>query len=427
MIRTFLGLLLVSSAALLAVVDAAVAFGQGWRPGNGVDWGIIVFGLTGTVALYLSALAPSFRAFFRTRSTELILLGGMIALSLAGVELVLRSLPDPAPPQFHHAPANLSVTVSRKKEMPKKMFTTNSQGIRGPELSPDATYRVLCIGGSTTQNHYMDDSKTWTNLLMFELKDRLPDESVWTGSTGIPGFATPQHLTYLRTNPSLNQYTHTVFLIGVNDVLLWLSLKFDRDQSDEQEAPPKPRWEALATYERLAAIFSPSSTLLLDAADAWPLEEVRKIRAESTLIDTYAPPGPALNHYRERINAMIDRCQELGIDPVFVTQPVLWAKNLPPSVEALLWMGKTRVDNEFMSAAALRELMDLFNATLIETCRERDVLVVDLGFMNGSTQYFLDDCHFTEPGAAIVAQTIAEALSGRLKPPQQAATDAPKP
>jgi len=423
-ITIIFGLLLVSSAAWLAAADAAIALGRGWRPAGAVDWVLVVFGFAGILALGLLLIVAPTRRFLRARSAELILLGVVIAGSLGTVEFVLRSIPPPPPPQFHHAQANLSVTVSRKHERPKKFFTTNSEGVRGPELSTKSDLRILCIGGSTTQCHYMDDAQAWSHLLMVELGKRLPEQSVWVGSTGIPGFATSQHLKYVQTAPGLDRYTHAVFLIGVNDLIHWLSWKVKSDVQKAEPPPPTPCWQKLATYRRVAELVSPAPNSLMNAADAWPLDLARRQRAESILLDTYAPPDPFLDGYRTRIYGMIDRCRELGVEPVFVTQPVLWAKDLPPAVEALLWMGRTRVDNEYMSTAALRELMDTFNATLIEACRERDALVVDLAFMSGSTDYFFDDCHFTEPGAETIARTIADALA---QPAELSPTQSPTP
>lgn len=407
------GLLLVSSPAWMAAADSAFALGRGWRPGGTIDWIILVAGFAGIAVLGLLLLARPFRTLCRRRAAEFVLLGGMIVASLIAVELVLRNLPPPPPPLFHQAPANLSVTVSRKGETPKKIFTTNSEGIRGPEYAANAELRVLCVGGSTTQCHYMDDSTVWTHLLMLDLQTLLPGKSVWVGSTGIPGFATPQHLKYVQENPVFGRYTHAVFLIGVNDVLHWLSFKAPQNKGGQPAPPSPPYWQKLATYQRITALFTASPNSLMNAADAWPLAQARRERAEGKRLDAYASPQRALNVYREHINAMIERCREVGVQPVFVTQPVLWAKDLPPNVESQLWMGKTRVEGEFMGTAPLRELMDQFDATLVQACRERKVPVVDLTFMNGNFDYFFDDCHFTERGAEVVANAIAEGLANQ--------------
>lgn len=411
--KTALGVLAIAAPAWLAAADAVIALGRGWGSGNAVDWLIAVSSLASIVLLIVLISRPGFRARCRAHATEFILMGIVIAVSLILIEAVLRMLPPPPPVPFHHAPPNLSVRVSAKNEVPKKTFSTNSDGVRGPKFNTEATHRILCIGGSTTQCHYLDDSETWTHLLMIELGDRLPGKSVWVGATGIPGFSTPQHLKYVETNPQLTQYTHAVFLVGVNDLLHWLSLSFNRNKSEPAKIPPAPLWQRLETYRRIVAIADPPRNSLMNAADAWPLDVARRMRAESKLLDTYPSPSQALDGYQSRINAIIDRCQELSIEPVFVTQPVLWEKNLPEPVEAQLWMGRTRVEGEYMSTPALRELMNQFNAALKQTCEERNVLVVDLAFMNGSTDYFFDDCHFTTHGAEVVAGAIAETMANR--------------
>jgi hypothetical protein len=341
------------------------------------------------------------------------LLGSVIVVSAAGVEFALREVRTSPAVQFHHAPPNLSVVVSAKNAPVKKRFSTNSAGIRGPELSLESAHRVLCVGGSTTQSHYLDDSETWTHLLMVELNDRLGKGAVWAGAAGVPGYTTVQHLRYVQTYPALTQYSDLVLLVGVNDLNYWLGSKAGRAQP--RQAPVQPLWHRSATYQTTVSVFGRSFDPLENVLDAWSIDAAREQRASSRLVDSHPRTDRVLAGYRKRVSAIIDRCRELEIDPVFVAQPTLWDHDLPRSAEETLWMGRMRTENEYLSAARLRELMDEFNETLIDACRDRDVLVVDLSFMNGNPDYFIDDCHLTERGAEVVAHRIAEAMLAQLE------------
>jgi hypothetical protein len=44
-------------------------------------------------------------------------------------------------------------------------FIVNSQGVRGDEFSPDDDYRILAIGGSTTECLYLDQTEAWPYLV----------------------------------------------------------------------------------------------------------------------------------------------------------------------------------------------------------------------------------------------------------------------
>ena len=50
--------------------------------------------------------------------------------------------------------------------------------------------------------------------------------------------------------------------------------------------------------------------------------------------------------------------------------------------------------------------MDAYDEALMTVCTEMNVACADLSSMNGSPEYFYDDCHFTEAGAAEVARLL---------------------
>ncbi len=68
-------------------------------------------------------------------------------------------------------PANLVKTFHALEEyVPgvsgQSRYLTSSLGIRGPEFNGNNNeYRILAIGGRTTENAYLDQDETWTLLL----------------------------------------------------------------------------------------------------------------------------------------------------------------------------------------------------------------------------------------------------------------------
>ena len=51
-------------------------------------------------------------------------------------------------------------------------FVVNSNGIRGDEFQPDDEYRILAIGGSTTESAYLDQPEMWTSVLESGLENQ---------------------------------------------------------------------------------------------------------------------------------------------------------------------------------------------------------------------------------------------------------------
>jgi lysophospholipase L1-like esterase len=122
--------------------------------------------------------------------------------------------------------------------------------------------------------------------------------------------------------------------------------------------------------------------------------------------------GSALAEYRTNLEAMIAQMRRFGVQPVFATQPVLWTPDLGAAEQRLLWLGETR-GGAYLEVAALADGMRAFNETLRRTCEEHGVLCIDLSGLDGDPTCFFDDCHFTEAGAARVAELIAAGLANR--------------
>src|SRR5207248_11640050 len=97
-------------------------------------------------------------------------------------------------------------------------YTTNSLGLRGPEFHARETeYRILTIGGSTTECTYLDDSETWQSLLMQRLNQQGGRRKVLVVSAGISGYPTVNHLRFVAESPLMKQVDALVFLSGADD------------------------------------------------------------------------------------------------------------------------------------------------------------------------------------------------------------------
>src|SRR6266511_1833134 len=103
-------------------------------------------------------------------------------------------------------------------------FRTNTEGIRGREWAADrdGEYRILAIGGSTTECLYLDQDKTWEALLESELGTTADGRQVWVGNAGRSGLNTRDHVAFMKL--AIDQYDvdAIVILIGANDLLLRL-------------------------------------------------------------------------------------------------------------------------------------------------------------------------------------------------------------
>lgn len=99
--------------------------------------------------------------------------------------------------QIHVQPTNLIGIAS------DGAFSTNSQGLCGPEFSKDDDYRILCIGGSTTECLYLDDRAAWPALLAGGLNGE--DERVRIGNAGRAGLNSYGHIALVKHLPEARQ------------------------------------------------------------------------------------------------------------------------------------------------------------------------------------------------------------------------------
>ncbi|HYO15535.1 MAG TPA: SGNH/GDSL hydrolase family protein, partial [Thermoanaerobaculia bacterium] len=284
-------------------------------------------------------------------------------------------------------------------------YTTNSLGIRGGPL-PDGAYRLLCLGGSTTECTYLDDAETWPHLLMESLDGS--GRRVWVGNLGISGYTSFEHLDFLERSPLPEELDGAILLMGVNDFVRFLNGSLERG--------PRPLWRRTALASAALAVHRRGflRRLLHEVEDETGanLEERRRARLRGEGGTRLPDLAPALREYSDRIEGLARACRRRGLRCVFLTQPTLWREGLGLRARASLWMGSD-ARGRFLPPGELRRGLDLYNRTLLAACARLDLECADLGPLNGREDLFYDDCHFTEAGAREVARIVAAFLEGR--------------
>jgi lysophospholipase L1-like esterase len=321
----------------------------------------------------------------------------------------------------------------------------NSQGIRGPEWSPQRQqeYRFLAIGGSTTESLYVDQPKTWPALLQTLFDKTVDGRVVWVGNLGRAGFNTRDHLGLMRYAIGQWDVDALVMLIGGNDMIhrlmqdesydphftdkdreyrSWLNRRFAlvplAAQIDEERWPFK-RTALWMLARQLRARFTRTSEdapnrIVRDQEGLW-LHKVRKRRADANQVGTLPPLGSGLDEYERHVREIASLAHARSLRLVVVTQPFLWRAAMPESEQALLWWG-WRPDGRFYTTAALASAMDAYNQRLLDVCVSAKIECIDLaGRIPRSPLYFFDDLHFTEAGSARVAAELVDEL--RRRPP----------
>ena len=313
----------------------------------------------------------------------------------------------------------------------------NSQGIIGNEWSQDrkSEYRILAIGGSTTECLYLDKSKTWPALLQSGLEKTSDGRKVWVGNLGKAGFNTRDHLALLRL--AIDQYDVDVIvlLIGGNDMIHrlmqgasydphfiqdevryreWVSRRFaivpsTMDSRKQTFFKRTALWrlvkELRQSYKALRA------PIVQDKTGDW-LIRFRTTRQQGSLTDTLPNLDSGLAEYDRNVTAIVHEARRRNLRVVLMTQPTIWKSTMPEHERNLLWMG-WQSDGHFYTTDALMRAMESYNQRTMEICLKLNVECFDLANrVPRTTEMFYDDMHFNEGGA----KQVGAELSSFLRP-----------
>lgn len=336
-------------------------------------------------------------------------------------------------------------------------FTANRLGLRGPEpVVGDSVYRILMVGGSTTENLYLDDAEAWPQLVHDSLAARGPGIPVWIASAGRSGLNSRDHVVQLeRLLPQLGPLDLVVVLVGVNDLTVSLG------QGWTYRSPPSLSDAAAQRYhERRAFSLVPgglhTSATGHDGAPwfkrtaLWqlvsraranlsarsgtapaaggdfdigrPYEQWREYRRRATtIVDSLPNLRPALDDYRTHLLALHAVATRAGVPLVLMTQPSIWRADLSEGERRSLWLGgigdfQTGTSERYFSPASLAAAMAAFNAELLDLCTDRALDCLDLAtaIPRDSTAFF-DDVHFTERGSAAVATQVTPWIERQIR------------
>ena len=317
----------------------------------------------------------------------------------------------------------------------RSSFSVNAEGMRGDEFSPDHEYRILTVGGSTTECLYLDQVETWPHLLQATLRNET-GRNVFVGNIGKSGLNSREH--YFQLKFLLEQYPDfdmVILLVGINDMSIRISdpkyTPFDFEDPDEVEEVIERAFMIQPLYEaerrspfykntdvwralEILADGTRSKDTVEDDAEVW-YEKVRSYRRNAeTIIDQLPDIQSGLDEYNRNVNKIIDVANDNAVELILVTQPVMWGTEDSDGNEDLLWFGGigdfTKGESDaYYSVPALAEGMNRYNAELLSICEERGSECLDLAsLLPKGTLSFYDDAHFNEAGARAVAAILSE-------------------
>lgn len=352
-----------------------------------------------------------------------VLLG--LTLALMGLEILLRVVQ----PVEYRIRGNKIVLHRNKKYVFNNdkidrldrviYFTRNQLGFRGepPPKNFAQTLTILTVGGSTTECFHISDGKAWPDLLAQRLQGEF--QPLWLNNAGLDGHSTFGHLVLMKDYIVQLKPKVVLFLVGVNERAL-----ADYSALDKQSLKKPAATFLLACVDTLAQ-YSEIVNYAVNLNRYSKAHQGGLVHAniDFARLKTLDVSDNSLNSilnnhkdqyltpYARRLQELIDVARGHAIEPVFMTQPIIYGEVIDPVTGADLGM----VDIGGINGKTSWEIMKLYNEVLRQVAAQNQVLLIDLAAeMPKSSRYFYDTAHFTNEGCQLVAQIIEPHLASFL-------------
>lgn len=369
----------------------------------------------------------------------------VVLLCLGLTELGLRAL-APSARFFVYHPSTVRVFYPDEAGVPgvsgPSQFTTNSLGLRGPELGQERR-RLLVMGGSTAACTALDDSEAWPEVVRRRVRERTGDpDFLWVANAGLDGKAARHHLmqaVYLL--PELPRLDHVLVYAGLNDVGHWLyNAEMDPHELDKpafwddtvaesfrlsRYVARDARWFRKLELYRYASLaraalttqlggdFRRHDVIVQDDQLQW-MKNAQVVR-QGAQVSLVAEPkmdtlDAALDRYQRTLAATLVAIRKAGAEPIFMTQAIQW-QNLDEDEKKRLWMGAMDGGAAYASEAQMEALVATFNERMLEVAAAAGVPALDLpAALAGKRRLYFDGCHFNEAGAREVGEVVTDFL-----------------
>lgn len=324
---------------------------------------------------------------------------------------------------FHY---NFELKPSQKLD-PVVSHSKNSLGFRGAEKPEDFENRltIITVGGSTTECFLLSDGKTWPALLEEELSRSF--DRVWINNAGLDGHSTFGHTILMKDVITKIKPKIVLFLIGANDRSLRSIQRFDMGLKSGLELDLTSIKTFLRTAGNYSEVFALGYNLYryfkkvevgfrhveLDLREVDVLEISKAKEQEIKRNKLQEHKENYLEGYESRLNDLIKISKENDIEPVFITQPVLFG-DTKDNITGIN-LGTIKVGNKENGNIA-EGVLEFYNEITRSVGKKNNVLVIDLAKeMPKSTQFYYDFLHYSNQGAKKVAEIIDNNLRPFLK------------
>jgi len=280
---------------------------------------------------------------------------------------------------------------------------------------PAADLRIFAIGGSTTENIFVDDTKTWPHLLQDSLEASLKHR-VEVINTGVSGLMARHHLATLEKILPLHPDV-ALFLVGAND---WNHAIRERFGEDPQPTEPLTFYNTLLGKPIAVWLdhLLPRDKAAQEARETFGAAPPGYFRAgrgthKNSLQDAVKKswfPDAISGDYQSYLLQISDVCHKNKLLCIFITQPTAYSDAAPAAMKARFWMTPNGASYT-LTLESMEHIVNLYNRALISLASAHGDPVCDIApEVPPTPDYFFDDMHYTIAGNALLAQLLTRCL-----------------
>lgn len=283
----------------------------------------------------------------------------------------------------------------------------DSLGLRGPEFAakkPAGTYRVICVGGSTTFGAgIIGDEKTYPARLEAHLRETWPDRNTEVLNAGVPGYTTAEDVIYLSLR--LIDFSPDVVVLyeGYNDFKpnRYPGFRSDyahwRDRAVAPHRSPLERWRLYTKLRGLLRRGGGDTTRVKDPGSGRPLRRYDSVGEEG------------LETFRRNLSTMIATARRAGATVVLATYAhPCTEENLRNRPDLFRYLPAYLPNLTF---AGVLDAFERYNDAIREVAATDDAILADAArALPPDPDLFVDHVHFSARGADAFARVVADAI-----------------
>jgi lysophospholipase L1-like esterase len=299
-------------------------------------------------------------------------------------------------------------------------YTRDSFGFRGKSIfNKPELVDVITVGGSTTDQKYIDDGRTWQEVM--EKRFREEGRTIRFANAGVDGQSSTGHIKnfqyWFNKIPNLKP-RYIIFYIGINDIY-----SAHMDHEDKLFLSKWSRFKTLvadhsALYELYRKIRGTRAAIIVEVNHRKKLDSTTLKFNDSTILDPreyelYSQKF--IPDFKERVRQLIEHTRAMGAEPIFVTQSTARTKFIDGKLMGVEGSFSLANSDYRMNGLGFYRISNLYADALREVCEGR-YAVVDLTkdpiWFNVD---FYDWHHNSEVGAEKLGSELYRQLKDRIK------------